>query len=142
MIIIPLPFSLSPFSSPIPYPHPISFSFSYIHTYIYIYLKKKQEEKSNKHPPPPKNRKVLRDNLQGVTKGDIRRLARRGGVKRIQATIYDETRLVLRKRLEALLKDICAVVELSDRKTVCVTDVVFVLNRMGRPLYGFGGAER
>ncbi|EMF09636.1 uncharacterized protein SEPMUDRAFT_151588 [Sphaerulina musiva SO2202] len=91
---------------------------------------------------PKRHRKVLRDNLQGVTKGDIRRLARRGGVKRIQATIYDETRLVLRKRLEALLKDICAVVELSDRKTVCVTDVVFVLNRMGRPLYGFGGAER
>lgn len=89
-----------------------------------------------------RHRKVLRDNIHGVTKGDIRRLARRGGVKRIQATIYDDTRLVLRKRLEVLLKDICAVVELSDRKTVCVTDVVFVLNRMGRPLYGFGEAER
>lgn len=129
------PFPYSPF-------HPLSpFHLFLVFIYTYIYIsKKKQEEKSNKHPP--KNRKVLRDNLQGVTKGDIRRLARRGGVKRIQATIYDETRLVLRKRLEALLKDICAVVELSDRKTVCVTDVVFVLNRMGRPLYGFGGAER
>lgn len=142
MIVIPLSFSLSPFPSPVPYPHPISFSFSYIHTYIYISQKKKNKKKNLTNIPPPKNRKVLRDNLQGVTKGDIRRLARRGGVKRIQATIYDETRLVLRKRLEALLKDICAVVELSDRKTVCVTDVVFVLNRMGRPLYGFGGAER
>lgn len=28
-----------------------------------------------------------------------------------------------------LLKDIAAVVEVSGRKTVCVTDVVFVLNR-------------
>lgn len=134
------------FHFPFHYPpfHPLSpfhVFLVFIYTYIYIYISKKNKKK-NLTNIPPKNRKVLRDNLQGVTKGDIRRLARRGGVKRIQATIYDETRLVLRKRLEALLKDICAVVELSDRKTVCVTDVVFVLNRMGRPLYGFGGAER
>lgn len=139
MIIIPLAFSLSPFPSPVPIPY---LSRLHIYIYIYIYIYQKRNKKKNLTNIPPKNRKVLRDNLQGVTKGDIRRLARRGGVKRIQATIYDETRLVLRKRLEALLKDICAVVELSDRKTVCVTDVVFVLNRMGRPLYGFGGAER
>lgn len=139
MIIIPFPcpYLYSPF-------HPLSPShlfLVFIYTYLGIYISK-ENKKKNLTNIPPKNRKVLRDNLQGVTKGDIRRLARRGGVKRIQATIYDETRLVLRKRLEALLKDICAVVELSDRKTVCVTDVVFVLNRMGRPLYGFGGAER
>ncbi|KXT16588.1 hypothetical protein AC579_6295 [Pseudocercospora musae] len=89
-----------------------------------------------------RHRKTLRDNIQGVTRGDIRRLARRGGVKRISGTIYEETRSVLRKRLTILLRDICAVVELSGRKTVCVTDVVFVLNRHGRPVYGFGLAER
>ena len=77
-----------------------------------------------------------------MTKGDIRRLARRGGVKRIAGTIYSETRTVLRKRLELLLKDICAVVECSGRKTVCVTDVVFILNRHGKSIYGFGDAER
>ncbi len=31
-----------------------------------------------------RHRKVLRDNIQGITKPAIRRLARRGGVKRIQ----------------------------------------------------------
>lgn len=35
-----------------------------------------------------------------MTRGDIRRLARRGGVKRISGNIYEETRSVLRKRLE------------------------------------------
>jgi histone H4 len=30
-----------------------------------------------------RHRKVLRDNIQGITKSVIRRLARRGGVKRI-----------------------------------------------------------
>ncbi|KXT01792.1 hypothetical protein AC578_1981 [Pseudocercospora eumusae] len=89
-----------------------------------------------------RHRKILRDNIQGVTKGDIRRLARRGGVKRISGTIYAETRSVLKKRLTTLLRDISAVVELSGRKTVCVTDVVFVLNRHGTPVYGFGLAER
>ncbi|CAK1358654.1 Histone H4 [Cercospora beticola] len=89
-----------------------------------------------------RHRKILRDNILGITKGSIRRLARRGGVKRISATIYQETRTVLRKRLETLLKDICAVVEVSGRKTVCTSDVVFVLNRHGTPIYGFGQAQR
>ena len=46
------------------------------------------------------SRKILRDNTQGVTKGDIRRLARRGGVKRISGMIYDDVRTTLRQYLE------------------------------------------
>ena len=33
---------------------------------------------------------VLRDNIQGITKPAIRRLARRGGVKRISGLVYEE----------------------------------------------------
>jgi len=87
-----------------------------------------------------RHRKILRDNIQGVTKGAIR-LARRGGVKRISGDIYDETRKVLKLYLEGLLKEITDVVETCKRKTVCVTDVVYVLRRQGRPIYGFGTAE-
>ncbi|KAK6966474.1 hypothetical protein R3P38DRAFT_2590813, partial [Favolaschia claudopus] len=39
-----------------------------------------------------RHRKILRDNIQGITKPAIRRLARRGGVKRISGFIYEETR--------------------------------------------------
>ncbi|KAF2829423.1 histone-fold-containing protein [Ophiobolus disseminans] len=81
--------------------------------------------------------KIQRDTIYGVTKGDIRRLARRGGVKRIAATIYDDVRQALRDRLRAILNDAIAVVELTGRKTVSVTDIIFVLNRQGRQLYGF-----
>ncbi|XP_065088069.1 histone H4-like [Ochlerotatus camptorhynchus] len=42
-----------------------------------------------------RHRKVLRDNMKGITKPAIRRLARRGGVKRIFGVIYEETRGVL-----------------------------------------------
>ena len=45
-----------------------------------------------------RHRKVLRDNIQGITKPAIRRLAHRGGVKRISGLIYEETRGVLKVR--------------------------------------------
>ena len=45
------------------------------------------------------HRKVLRDNIQGITKPAIRRLARRGGVKRISGLIYKETRGVLKENV-------------------------------------------
>ncbi|CZT25680.1 related to Histone H4.2 [Ramularia collo-cygni] len=94
------------------------------------------------HKTLRRHRKIIRDNILGVTKGDIRRLARRGGVKRISGGIYGDIRTVLRQRLEVLLKDITAVVEVSGRKTVCCSDVVFVLNRLGTPIYGFGDNSR
>ncbi|KAH0367894.1 hypothetical protein KCU65_g4345, partial [Aureobasidium melanogenum] len=89
-----------------------------------------------------RHRKILRDNIQGITKGSIRRLARRGGVKRISATIYDEVRYALKDRLKTLLQDICAILECTARKTVTVPDVVFVLNRHGTPIYGFDAPFR
>ena len=38
-----------------------------------------------------RHRKILRDNIQGITKPAIRRLARRGGVKRISGLSYLQT---------------------------------------------------
>ena len=61
-----------------------------------------------------RHRKVLRDNIQGITKPAIRRLARRGGVKRISGLIYEETRGVLKVRqLPAESKPKYAVVVLT-----------------------------
>ena len=42
------------------------------------------------------DRKILLDNIQGITKPAIRRLAGRGGVKPISRLIYEETRCVLK----------------------------------------------
>ena len=52
-----------------------------------------------------RHRKVLRDNLHGITKPAIRRLARKGGVKRISGLIYEETRSVLKVFLENVIRD-------------------------------------
>jgi histone H4 len=75
----------------------------------------------------------------GVTKPAIRRLARRGGVKRISSLIYDEARNVLRTFLESVIKDSVTYTEHSKRKTVTALDVVYALKRQGKTLYGFGG---
>ncbi|XP_037476633.1 uncharacterized protein LOC119354027 [Triticum dicoccoides] len=88
-----------------------------------------------------RHRKVLRDNIQGITKPAIRRLARRGGVKRISGLIYEETRGVLKIFLENVIRDAVTYTEHARRKTVTAMDVVYALKRQGRTLYGFGGAD-
>ena len=83
-----------------------------------------------------RHRKVLRDNIQGITKPAIRRLARRGGVKRISGLIYEETRGVLKVFLENVIRDSVTYTEHARRKTVTAMDVVYALKRQGRTLYG------
>ena len=53
-----------------------------------------------------RHRKILCDNIQGITKKGIRRLARRWGVKRVSGLIYEETRGVLNVFLENVIRDL------------------------------------
>ena len=85
------------------------------------------------------NQKSIKATIMGVTKPAIRRLARRGGVKRISSYIYEETRAVLRSFLENVIRDSVTYTEHARRKTVTAMDVVYALKRQGRTLYGFGG---
>eukprot|EP00536_Pseudo-nitzschia_multiseries_P009953 jgi/Psemu1/24612/gm1.24612_g len=85
-----------------------------------------------------RHRKVLRDNILGITKPAIRRLARRAGVKRMSGLIYEETRKVLKAFLEDLVRDAVTYTEHARRKTVTAKDVVYALKRQGRTIYGFG----
>ena len=72
-----------------------------------------------------------------ISKASIRRLARRGGVKRISALIYPETKALLRAYLKNIISDAIKYTEHGKRKTVTTTDVVYALKRQGRILYGF-----
>jgi len=89
-----------------------------------------------------RHKKILRENIQGITKSDIRRMARRGGVKRISATVYEETRHQLKLHLEQILRVTVAITDYQKRQTVTVTDVIFALRRIGRPIYGFGTSTK
>ncbi|XP_015759837.1 PREDICTED: histone H2B-like [Acropora digitifera] len=70
-----------------------------------------------------RHRKILRDNIQGITKPAIRRLARRGGVKRISGHTAQETRGVLKVFLENVIRDAVTYTEHAKRKTVTAMDV-------------------
>ncbi|KAK8789828.1 hypothetical protein WA158_007289 [Blastocystis sp. Blastoise] len=85
-----------------------------------------------------RHRKVMRDTILGITKPAIRRLARRGGVKRISGLIYEETRTVIKVFLESIIRDAVTYTEHAKRRTVTASDIVLALKRQGRTLYGFG----
>ena len=59
-----------------------------------------------------RHRKILRDNIQGITKPVF---------------------------LENVIRDAVTYTEHAKRKTVTAMDVVYALKRQGRTLYGFGG---
>ncbi|CAK8539277.1 unnamed protein product [Lathyrus sativus] len=86
-----------------------------------------------------RHKMILRDNVWGITKPAIRRLARRGGVKRISGLIYEETRLYLRVFLTKIIHDAVSYTDHARRKTVTAIDVVYTLKRQGKTLYVFGG---
>ena len=102
----------------------------------------KTHSRSFSHPLPPFPGSLLSPSthpIQSLQKPAIRRLARRGGVKRISGLIYEETRGVLKVFLENVIRDAVTYTEHSRRKTVTALDVVYALKRQGKTLYGFGG---
>ncbi|PNY27655.1 Histone H4 [Tolypocladium capitatum] len=82
-----------------------------------------------------RHRKIIRDTILGVT--FHRRLARRGGVKRISTGIYPEIRSALKARLEMILRTCVIFVEHRNAKTITTNDVIHSLRRIGQPVYGF-----
>ncbi|XP_062557341.1 histone H4-like [Armigeres subalbatus] len=82
-----------------------------------------------------RHRKVLRDNMQGIPKPAIRRLARLGWGKRISELIYEETRGVLKVFLENVIRHALTYTEHSKHKTVTAMNVVYALKCQGRTLY-------
>ena len=76
--------------------------------------------------------------IQGISKAGIRRLARRGGCRRISGLIYQETRGVLKFFLERVIKDSLVYMEHARRKTLTAKDVVYALKHQGKTIYGFG----
>lgn len=79
-------------------------------------------------------------NIRVVSKPAQRRLARRGGVKRLDGTVYEEIRDVAKEFLVEVLKKSC--IYLEDRtknkgKTLNPSDVIRGLQNMGCTMYGY-----
>lgn len=74
-----------------------------------------------------------------VNNTSIRKLARRGGCKRISFEVYDEIRGVLRTYLKSVIRSAVIYAEHAKRNTVTAMDIVYALKRNGQTVYGFGG---
>ena len=83
--------------------------------------------------------RVYRDNIFGAaSKPALRRLARRGGVKRMNGIIYEDARKALKTFMEDVVRDSVTFCDHAKRRTVTALDVVHALKRRGKTLYGFG----
>ncbi len=82
-----------------------------------------------------KRHKLRGDAISGITRPAIRRLARRGGVKRMSSLVYDEVRGSLRSFLNKVVFDAHLYALHAHRVTICPMDIVYALKRGGRTLY-------
>ena len=83
-------------------------------------------------------RPLFRNSIDGITRGDIRRLARRGGVKRMSFEIYDYARYAVKEFLEKVILKASEYTEHGQRWTISSLDVVRALKSMGLTVYGYG----
>ena len=109
---------------------------------------------SSTYPNPNANVKRYkygyRDNIQGITRTAIRRLARRGGVRRISGSVYEATRKILETFLKPVVNDALVYTDHGRRKTMTLMDVIYALKRNGHTFYsanqtiltGSGGKRR
>jgi histone H4 len=82
-----------------------------------------------------RQKKVLRDNICGITRGSIRRMARRGGVKRMSSKIFEGVRRVLNTYVEDVVRYSTAYAQYARKDTVTASDVVNALLKRGHILY-------
>lgn len=88
---------------------------------------------------PARHRHAKKDPWQTITNADIRRLCRRGGVKRIKSTIYTESKTVMEQFIDKIIIDALTYTTHARRSTVSVIDIIFALKRHGITLYGYSG---
>jgi histone H4 len=84
------------------------------------------------------NQPRLSGNIAGITNPALRRIARRGGVKRLNGNVYDEARNQLQSFLTTVVNDSVTYTKHGSRKTVTSDDVCHSLQRNGFAMYGCG----
>ncbi|KAK1509302.1 histone H4.1 [Colletotrichum abscissum] len=85
-----------------------------------------------------REKRSFKDNIRRISKPDIRRLARRGGVKRISYDVYNEARAAMMSFLENIIRSAVMYCDHANRRTITSLDVVYALKLHRRVLYGYG----
>jgi histone H3/H4 len=104
----------------------------------YNLLLKKMPGKGKIGKKTAKRADIKKTERSHLTRGGIRRLARRGGVKRISDGVYSEVRDFVDYFLNIVVRDAAILCEVAKRKTITALDVVYSLKKSGRTIYGYG----
>ena len=99
--------------------------------------KKTQPKKSSAKSTKPTPKRALSKATKVFTSSAMRRVARRGGVKRLARLTYDEVRGVVHDFVKKLVSDAIAYTQHRRAGTVVAMDVINALKRQGRQLYGY-----
>jgi len=89
---------------------------------------------------PAGDHQELQRVMRGLNGPAVRRLARRGGVRRVSSGVLNGTREALHDFLEGILTDATKFADYSKRNTVKTVDIVHALKRRGRDIYGSNDA--
>lgn len=95
------------------------------------YLTGQGRGKGHAHLNKMRYKKVFRGNLEGISRPSIRRMARRGGVKRLSGVIYEEVRTVLKNWLDDVIRVAVTYCSHARRKTITTMDVVLAVKKAG-----------
>jgi histone H4 len=82
-----------------------------------------------------RRRRAHDDPLAGLTKPAIRRMARRGGIRRISSLMYGGVREVVRADMAALVADAMRFMAAARRSTISCADVKAAAAHRGLTLY-------
>jgi histone H3/H4 len=96
---------------------------------------KKKASPKKASPKPKKPRKILRDNIQGLTKPSLMRLIKVAGCARASGLVYEELRGMIKVELEHSLEKIATIVEGSRKKTLTFEALKFYADGEGEKLY-------
>lgn len=77
------------------------------------------------------HRRVIRDAIQGITKPAITRIANRAGCKRLSGLIYEETRGIVKMRMEEIIRAAVVYTDNARRVTIKEADVSAALADLG-----------
>jgi len=78
-----------------------------------------------------RHRKVLRDNIQGISKPALQRILRRAGVKRNSGLVFEEMRGILKVFMETIIHDVLIFTTHDHRVTVQISDLRAALKLRG-----------
>lgn len=103
-------------------------------------LSKDMSLPQHRHQQKPKSRsrKILRDNIMGITKPAIARLAHYAGIKAMSNEFYMDVREILKAELERVIKDVTILIEYQRRRTVYRDDIIETLKRHGMAVLASG----